>query len=1167
MAELTQSFDGLTCCLCKSLSLRVKYGLTTSLNSPLRPAAVLHNPTLTVFLLLSNLLLHSHFSGLAVGQADTKSVQIGETQFTIPANMQLELVAGEPLTTWPMLADWDSQGRLLLVESGGVSKPIEEHNKKLLHRIVRLEDSTGDGHFDSRTVVAQDLPFTEGVLCIGRDLLVSAPPSIYRLIDEDQDGIYESREVWFDGQTITGCANDLHGPYLGRDGWIYWCKGAFAEQHHELLSGHSLSTSAAHIFRRRLAGGAIEPVMTGGMDNPVAVAVTPEGERFFTSTFLHAPGQSPGLRDGIAHAVYGGLYGKVHPKVTDGHVRTGDLMPIMVELGAAAPSGIACLSSTQLLPQQTAGERTLVAALFNLQKVTAHRLQPTGASFQSLNSDLVVADRIDFHPTDVLEDADGSLLIIDTGGWYDLCCPSSRVDQKTAAGGVYRLSANATSSPRSSTPSAQPRSPTADTSAVDVAQLAQRLLDARPWVAHRAQLQLVKLSEATGRTQPAQRELAESIVSVLQNQLQDSRLELDQRLASLWGLCAWGDERALATIAKQLDSSQDSLLQAACHAVSLHRYAAAKPQLEELLKHANLQVSRAAAEGLGRIGDHNSARALLEVLDGSHADARVWEHSITYALIELQAIDQALKYLASTAARQPSNHRSESSPSSALNTSGTPGDSATQRKRIAMQVIDQLAAAQRLSVDMLLDGLSSREEPYRQTASQILAKHPQWAPSYQAAIAELYLQAVPQTVSPSEANDSVTSNTSDALQTIVAGWRDTATVQQLMKRWIEAAPTSSPAQQQRLVALLAAYANSNLPTDWIAPLAHWLELASAADRLAIANQLAELKLPGSSELNSSLIKLASSTDNEAARLQFLAALPPNASLSNPTLERAILSALESPDANSDREDDDREDQTRESVDSLSNAAMTALQRVRLSIDSGRYLLESLSRQSARQLPLVVEAISRVGDDALDADLLQQLASLPAARTLAEGQVLNLYRSRSSALQQAAQAAVTAMSQPDSDIQEKIDTVLSQLKPGDPVRGLQLFRSSKTACSACHKLGYVGGEIGPDLTRIGSSRTRPALLEAILFPSARLEQSYQSTKILTHDGQVYNGLITRHLSPTQFEIQLSADKSIVLSTEDVARQELSEVSIMPSGLADLLTLDELSDLMAILQSAK
>ena len=74
-------------------------------------------------------------------------------------------------------------------------------------------------------------------------------------------------------------------------------------------------TRAAHIFRCRPDGTGIEPVMTGGMDNPVDVVFTPGGERIFTTTFLVNPGG--GQRDGLIHAIYGGIYGKVHDQIFD----------------------------------------------------------------------------------------------------------------------------------------------------------------------------------------------------------------------------------------------------------------------------------------------------------------------------------------------------------------------------------------------------------------------------------------------------------------------------------------------------------------------------------------------------------------------------------------------------------------------------------------------------------------------------------------------------------------------------------------------------------------------------------------------------------------------------------------------------------------------------------
>ena len=173
--------------------------------------------------------------------------------------------------------------------------------------------------------------------------------------------------------------------------------------------------------------------MTGGMDNPVDVVFMPGGERIFTTTFLQNPGG--GLRDGLIHAVYGGVYGKVH-NVTDFHPRTGDLMPPLVHMGAAAPCGLTRYEST------TFGEDfrdNVFACQFNMHKVSRHVLEPEGATFRPATSDFVVSSNLDFHPTDVLEDADGSLVISDTGGWYTLCCPTSQLTKPDILGAIYRV--------------------------------------------------------------------------------------------------------------------------------------------------------------------------------------------------------------------------------------------------------------------------------------------------------------------------------------------------------------------------------------------------------------------------------------------------------------------------------------------------------------------------------------------------------------------------------------------------------------------------------------------------------------------------------------------------------------------------------------------------------
>ena len=151
--------------------------------------------------------------------------------------------------------------------------------------------------------------------------------------------------------------------------------------------------------------------MTGGMDNPVDVAFTPTGERILTATFVEHP--QAGRRDGLLHAVYGGVYGKPHG-VIDGHPRTGDLMPVMCQLGPAVPSGLTRYASRVFGDEY---RDNFFAALFNLRKVARFALEPTGATFRRETPTFSCRTTETFTRPMSIEDADGSLLVIDTGPW------------------------------------------------------------------------------------------------------------------------------------------------------------------------------------------------------------------------------------------------------------------------------------------------------------------------------------------------------------------------------------------------------------------------------------------------------------------------------------------------------------------------------------------------------------------------------------------------------------------------------------------------------------------------------------------------------------------------------------------------------------------------------
>ena len=145
---------------------------------------------------------------------------IGPHRFTFPDDLELELVTTPDLIKRPIEADFDEDGRLYVTESSGSNEKVAVQLEKKPHRVVRLEDSTGQGRFDRAVEFARDLMFPEGALWQEGSLYVAAPPSIWKLTDTNGDGRADWREEWFKGETLTGCANDLHGPYA-RPRWFY----------------------------------------------------------------------------------------------------------------------------------------------------------------------------------------------------------------------------------------------------------------------------------------------------------------------------------------------------------------------------------------------------------------------------------------------------------------------------------------------------------------------------------------------------------------------------------------------------------------------------------------------------------------------------------------------------------------------------------------------------------------------------------------------------------------------------------------------------------------------------------------------------------------------------------------------------------------------------------
>jgi putative heme-binding domain-containing protein len=132
------------------------------------------------------------------------------------------------------------------------------------------------------------------------------------------------------------------------------------------------------------------------------------------------------------------------------------------------------------------------------------------------------------------------------------------------------------------------------------------------------------------------------------------------------------------------------------------------------------------------------------------------------------------------------------------------------------------------------------------------------------------------------------------------------------------------------------------------------------------------------------------------------------------------------------------------------------------------------------------------------------------------------------------------------------------------KGKQAFNDAQ--CIACHRFGNEGGSVGPELGAASSKYTRRDILEAIIEPSKVVSEQYQNTALILKNGDDVSGrvieensrklvLVTDPLKQTQQEIQKN----------EIKERQPSKVSPMPEGLVNILTKEEILDLLAYIES--
>jgi len=346
----------------------------------------------------------------------------------VPDGFRIDKVAE---STFPMFATFDELGRLYVTESSGGDLCIELRDQVRKCVVRRFEDKDGDGVYETSVVFAEGLTPSMGLAWRDGKLYVADPPALVTLEDLDGDGKADRRTVILSGFGHRDNGS-LHGLTFGPDGLLYMTTGqpdgyVFKQKDGTLLKGISGA------LLRCKPDGSDPEVVARGFENLVEVVFLPGGDIVGTCNWYQKP--AGGIRDALVHLVDGGLY----PYVPDQGTRlpnTDVLIPPLALFPAVALSGLARYHGTAF-PEALRGN--LFSAQHNSRKVQRHVLARNGSTYTAESVDFVTSENPDFHPSDVLEAPDGSLIVVDTGAWYVQHCPTGKIRNSRAPGGIYRV--------------------------------------------------------------------------------------------------------------------------------------------------------------------------------------------------------------------------------------------------------------------------------------------------------------------------------------------------------------------------------------------------------------------------------------------------------------------------------------------------------------------------------------------------------------------------------------------------------------------------------------------------------------------------------------------------------------------------------------------------------
>jgi putative heme-binding domain-containing protein len=583
-------------------------------------------------------------------------------------------------------------------------------------------------------------------------------------------------------------------------------------------------------------------------------------------------------------------------------------------------------------------------------------------------------------------------------------------------------------------------------------------------------------------------------------------------MAAIWAECYCSDGKSPVRLAiRALKDPDKNVRHAAIHSISVWRSEAAAPELIKVLNDPSIAVRRAAAEALGRLGDAKAVPAILAALKEKESAERALEHSLIYALIEIANAKETAGGLASENARV---------------------------KKGALIALDQMAGENTLKPEAVVEALSSSDAQLRETAAWIAGRHAEWGGSL-ASVFERQMR------------EQLNADQRGQLRDELAKLAKSAEIGAMLAK-CAGDESATAAQRQLALEAMRDSAPKEIPAGWLEAIKSGLNSPDPGVIWAAisAARVMPVKKDSAAAMAELLLKVANRAElPPQSRLSAVAALPANSTGIDGNLFAFVMS----------------QGAPNYPVNTRLLAS-EAINRVKLSDEQLKEIAEALKLSGPIELDRLLAAFEKSTDPLVGSALIEALRDAKAIKSLSADSLRKHLTKYPDDVKKQAEELIATLNPDASKQKAHLEELLATLPAGDIRRGQLLFHSEKAACYTCHAIGYMGGNVGPDLTRIGSIRQERDLLESIVYPSASFVQSFAPVIVDTTDNDRQVGILKKD-DAEEIALLTGPNQLITIPRSKIKGIRPSPLSLMPEGLEQLITKQDLADLLAFLKACK